>query len=137
MTKSMTFLAALVLAAAVTAPQLAAEPVCTNADLLGIYAMHAPGTILAAPGFPASLIGPFVRVGQVIADGRGNITVANTASYNGTIIPESYNGTYTVNVDCTVDIQPIVGLPLGPNGALVPVPFCTTLSIIWVRSVAT
>jgi len=109
--------------AAAVAPQLSAEPVCSNADLNGNYAMWAPGIILAAPGFPASFIGPFARVGQVFADGRGNVSIANTASYNGNIITEAYAGTYTVSADCSLDIQPIVGLPLGPGGSLVPVPF--------------
>ena len=123
MMKPMALCAALALFAGINAPKLSAEPVCINADLLGIYAMHAPGTILAAPGFPASLLGPFVRVGEAIADGRGNITVANTASYNGTIIPETYAGTYTVSTDCSVDVQVLVGIPLGPGGSLVNVPF--------------
>ncbi len=117
------FFGALVVFAAALAPQLSAEPVCTNADLYGNYAILAPGTILAAPGFPAGLLGPFVRVGQVLADGRGNVAVANTASYNGNIITETYNGTYTISADCSIDVQPIVGLPLGPGGTLVPVPF--------------
>jgi hypothetical protein len=96
---------------------------CSNIYFFGTYGMYAAGNILVAPGFPASLLGPFARVGQVVADGDGNISVANTASYNGTIIKEAYTGTYTVAPDCSIDIQPIVGLPLGPGGALVPVPF--------------
>ena len=123
MTKSLIVTAVLALIAGATAPALFAAPGCTNADLLGVYGMMAPGNILVAPGFPAQLLGPFARVGQVVADGRGNISVANTASYNGIIITESYNGTYTVSSDCSVDIKPIVGLPLGPGGSLVPVPF--------------
>jgi hypothetical protein len=102
---------------------LSAAPSCTNADLNGVYGMLATGDIIIAPGFPPSLLGPFARAGRVFADGKGNVSVANTASYNGTIIPESYGGTYTVNSDCSVDIRPLVGLPLGPGGALVPVPF--------------
>jgi hypothetical protein len=123
MTKSLIVTAVLALIAGATAPALLAEPGCTNADLVGVYGMLAPGNILVAPGFPPQLIGPFARVGQVVADGRGNISVTNTASYNGNIITESYNGTYTVSSDCSVDIKPIVGLPLGPGGSLVPVPF--------------
>ena len=122
--KSKLSLIALVLLAGVTAAQ-AAHPAsgCSNKDLAGVYGMLATGTIIIAPGFPATLLGPFARVGRVVADGNGNISVANTASYNGNIIPESYSGTYTVNSDCSVDIRPVVGLPLGPGGSLVPVPF--------------
>jgi hypothetical protein len=111
------------LAAFTTGQALYAEPSCTNADLKGVYGMLATGNIIVAPGFPPPLLGPFARAGRVFADGNGNISVANTASYNGTIIPESYSGTYTVNSDCSVDIRPVVGLPIGPGGALIPVPF--------------
>ena len=88
------------------APATFAAPKCTNADLNGTYGMLASGSILIAPGFPAGLIGPFARVGHVYADGKGNVSIANVASYNGNIIPESYGGTYTVNSDCTTDIVP-------------------------------
>jgi len=118
------FRIALVLLAGVTAVQAAhAERGCGNKDLVGVYGMLATGAIIVAPGFPASLLGPFARVGRVVADGNGNISVANLASYNGVLIPESYNATYTVNSDCSVDIRPVVGLPIGPGGALEPVPF--------------
>lgn len=102
---------------------LHAANACSDIYFFGTYGMYAAGNILVAPGFPASLLGPFARVGQVVADGQGHISVVNTASYNGTIIKEAYTGTYTVSPDCSVDIQPTVGLPLGPGGALVPVPF--------------
>lgn len=116
-------LIALLLTAAVATPVLSAAPKCSNAAFTGVYGMLATGNILVAPGFPSSLLGPFGRVGRVSADGKGNISVANVASYNGTIIDESYTGTYTVSPDCSIDIKPVVGLPLGPGGALVPVPF--------------
>ena len=115
---------ALALFAGLTTGQgLYAASTCGNADFQGVYGFYASGVVLVAPGFPPSLIGPFARVGRLVADGKGNIAVANTASYNGTIIPESYTATYTVNSDCTTDVKPITGLPLGPGGALVPVPF--------------
>src|SRR5258706_15260422 len=94
---------------------------CDNRDLKGVYGMLATGVVGGVP-IPA-LNGPFARVGRVVADGNGNIAIANTASYNGIILAESYPATYTVSADCSVDIKPIVPLPLGPGGALVPVPF--------------
>ena len=100
---------------------LHAVPSCGNKDFVGVYGMLATGTIIVAPGFPFGYIGPFARVGRVVADGHGNLSIANTASYNGVIIPESYGGTYTVGSDCTVDAQPVVPLPIG--GSIVPVPF--------------
>jgi hypothetical protein len=59
----------------------------------------------------------------VASDGKGNISAANTASYNGNIIVESYTGTYSVASDCTVDFVLVVGIPIGPGGSLVKVPF--------------
>jgi hypothetical protein len=94
---------------------------CTNADLKGVYGMLARGAIANAP--PPIPTGAFVRVGRVEADGNGNIAIANTASFNGAIVSESYPATYTVNPDCSVDIKPLVPLPIGPGGANVPVPF--------------
>lgn len=117
------FVWALALLGGVAAPSLSAGSKCTNRDLNGVYGMLATGDILVAPGFPSPFLGPFARVGRVFADGNGHIAVSNTASYNGNIIPESYNGTYTVSSDCIVDFVPIVGLPLGPGGSLIPVPF--------------
>jgi hypothetical protein len=109
---------------AITAVQTAdAAPACSNQDLAGAYGMSATGAILVAPGFPAELIGPFARVGRVVFDGKGNLSVANVASYNGNIIPETYGGTYTVSSSCILNVTVLVGLPLGPGGALVPVPF--------------
>src|SRR5205809_2809335 len=94
--------AALALLTGVLAGQaLSAAPHCTNADLRGVYGMLATGSIVVAP--TPIPIGPFARVGRVVADGNGNISIANTASYNGVIIPESYNATYTVSSDCTVN----------------------------------
>ena len=100
---------------------LYAAPHCSNGDLKGVYGMLATGTVagVPVPGFN----GPFARVGRVVADGKGKLAIANTASYNGIIIPESYPADYTVSPDCTVDIKPLVPLPLGPGGSLVPVPF--------------
>jgi hypothetical protein len=109
---------------AITAVQTAyAAPGCSNQDLVGVYGLSASGTVLVAPGFPADLIGPFARVARVVFDGKGDVSVASTASYNGNIIAEDFSGTYTVNSSCLVNIMVLVGLPLGPGGALVPVPF--------------
>jgi hypothetical protein len=96
---------------------------CSVSQFVGVYGMSAAGAVLVAPGFPSQLLGPFGRVGRVAADGVGNVSVANTASYNGTIIAETYSGTYTVDIDCNVDIKVTVGLPIGAGGALEPVPF--------------
>jgi hypothetical protein len=94
---------------------------CDNGDLKGVYAMFATGTVVIA--LPPIQPGPFTRVGQLVADGRGNMSVSNTASYNGFILSESYTATYTVASDCTVNLKPLIPLPIGPGGSAVPVPF--------------
>jgi hypothetical protein len=94
-----------------------AAPSCRETDFIGVYGMQAVGTITAFPG----LNGPFARVGSLIADGRGNVSVANTASYNGNLITESYSGTYRVGDDCSISM--VMTVPVSLGGALVPVPF--------------
>jgi len=121
--KPLTCYAVAALAVSVAIPAIQAAPSCTNGDFAGVYGMQAPGTILSAPGFPAGFLGPFNRVGRVASDGKGNISVTNTASYNGNIIVESYTGTYSIAADCTLDVVALVGIPIGPGGSLVKVPF--------------
>ena len=66
---------------------------CSNATLHGSYAFTESGTILG--------IGPVAVAGVFHADGKGNLTVADTVSLNGEIIQENLNFTYQVNPDCT------------------------------------
>src|SRR5258706_12090876 len=98
---------------------LYAAPHCTNADLNGVYGMMATGNILFAPGFPPPLIGPFARAGRVYADGHGNVSVANTASYNGVIITESYGGGYKNNSPFTNDLLIVGVVALVAGGPIV------------------
>ena len=69
--KPPTYHAVMVLLAALNAPALFAAPGCNNADFQGVYGMLASGTVLVAPGFLPSYLGPIVRVGRVFADGKG------------------------------------------------------------------
>jgi hypothetical protein len=39
--------------------------------------------------------------GRVTADGNGNLTGADTLSFDGSVTKRQYTGTYTVNEDCT------------------------------------
>ena len=46
-------------------------------------------------------LGAIAGVGHVTLEANGNLTGAQTVSFNGTIVPETLSGTYTVNADCT------------------------------------
>lgn len=86
-------LAALALTAAPQA--LKAAPLCPlgNATLHGTYVVSGGGTIVG--------LGPVTSVGEVTYDGKGNSNAAYTLSANGTILPVTVAGTYSVNPDCT------------------------------------
>jgi len=49
--------------------------------------------------------GPVAFVGQVILDGKGNVSGSRTASVDGTILTGSISGTYTENANCTGSAQ--------------------------------
>src|SRR5215467_13957309 len=75
---------------------------CTVHDVSGAYAFLANGSVLV-PGTP--ITGPFERIGDVIADGRGGLTIQTLAIYNRINFgPERFTGTYTVQADCTFDM---------------------------------
>jgi 1-aminocyclopropane-1-carboxylate deaminase/D-cysteine desulfhydrase-like pyridoxal-dependent ACC family enzyme len=67
--------------------------VCTLADSAGTFAVYAQGT---------SGLGPQASVGLLTSDGAGNFAGTATASVNGNIFHNvAFNGTLTVNSDCT------------------------------------
>jgi hypothetical protein len=104
---------------------LHAKQHCDLKDLDGKYGMFATGNINFAPPPFGALVGPFARVGSVVADGKGHFAVSNTASYNGFILPETYTANYTVSDSCAVIVDTIVPLPIpsSPPVTLIPVPF--------------
>jgi uncharacterized protein (AIM24 family) len=57
-------------------------------------------------------IGPFAGVNLEAFDGNGKMTATGYASLNGSIVPATANGTYTVNPDCTgtYSVQNSLGL---------------------------
>ena len=46
-------------------------------------------------------LGALAAVGLITLDASGNLTGAQTTSFNGAIVQETLSGTYTVNADCT------------------------------------
>jgi len=78
------------------APNLQAQPSCSNGSLSGSFGYTNTGTILAGPD-----AGPFGGVGRQTFDGKGNTQATATVSVNGNIFHVTIKGTYVVNSDCT------------------------------------
>jgi hypothetical protein len=66
---------------------------CSLHGVSGRYGYTTTGTI--------PTLGAVAAVGHVTLDASGNLTGAQTASFNGAIVPETLSGTYAVNADCT------------------------------------
>jgi hypothetical protein len=75
-----------------------AAEACSNATLRGSYAFRVDGLNVSNPYLP---LGPFAAVGKNTYDGNGHMTGTIVISANGSVIPTTYTGTYTVNGDCT------------------------------------
>jgi hypothetical protein len=75
-------------------PGATAKPsICSNRSVSGDYGFIVNGTNVGA-GLVAS-------VGQVTADGRGNLVGSDTTSVNGVLLRRTVTGTYTVAPDCS------------------------------------
>ncbi len=66
---------------------------CSLASVAGTYSLTTTGSIPA--------IGPVAAVGVVTVEKSGNLSGGQTRSLNGAIADETFNGTATVNPDCT------------------------------------
>jgi hypothetical protein len=91
-------------------PNAKADQGCSNATLKGTFADKDTGFITAPP----AMAGPFAGVNLETFDGKGTITGTGTVSLNGNIAPQTYEGTYTVNPDCTgtYSVQLSLGLTI-------------------------
>jgi hypothetical protein len=91
-----------------------AQSDCSQATLQGIYQFLAPATIVVSPGTviavpeaylyrsPAS----FASQGNISFTGDGRAILEATADTRGTLAPSIiYDGTYTVNADCTAKVM--------------------------------
>ena len=66
---------------------------CSLQGVSGRYGYTTSGTI--------PTLGAVAGVGHITLEARGNLTGAQTVSFNGAIVPETLSGTYTVDADCT------------------------------------
>jgi hypothetical protein len=66
---------------------------CSNATLNGVYGYY--------HGRPDGVSGQRAVVGQMIADGKGNLTGSWTASLNGVVSNGSFTGAYSISKNCT------------------------------------
>jgi hypothetical protein len=66
---------------------------CSLQGVSGRYGYTTSGSI--------PTLGAVAAVGHITLEASGNLTGAQTASFNGAIVPETLSGTYTVNADCT------------------------------------
>ncbi|MDQ6884310.1 MAG: hypothetical protein M3077_08775 [Candidatus Dormibacteraeota bacterium] len=92
---------ALVVFAATSSGQRAsADQRCSNQTIKGDYGALVYGSVHQPPGSPNEA-GDIAGVGRSHQDGRGHLTVADVASFNGFVQDRTGTGTYTVNPDCT------------------------------------
>jgi hypothetical protein len=94
LTPARTFASTLGLAL-LTSAHLVAAHECTVSDAAGKYGHTSTGTIVNPP------LGPFTAVGHVTFTETGTMNGAQTTSIAGNLFEETFQGTYTVNPDCT------------------------------------
>jgi hypothetical protein len=100
------------------APKANAQRGCSNATLMGTFAYTSTGSTTAAS--PAGA-GAVAEVGTQTFDGNGGTTGAATLSGNGTIFQLTFQGTYTLNSDCTGTFTLMVTFPASSGIGTVPV----------------
>jgi hypothetical protein len=66
---------------------------CSLRGVAGSYGFTTTGTI--------PTLGAVAAVGRISLDEDGNLTGAQTTSFNGAIVQETLSGTYSVSADCT------------------------------------
>ncbi len=101
-------------------PDVHAQSGCSAATLTGNYAFTDSG--FAAPrGRGIAPEVPVAALGVLKFDGAGNVSFGSALAFNGTIIPNSETGTYTMNSDCTGSISLTAGdiFPLDFNMVII------------------
>jgi hypothetical protein len=92
------FLSLVVMAGVLTPRAIGQEttPSCTAATLKGTYGLVGSGT---APG-----VGPVTVVGNITANGKGDLTYNAVQNRNGTVTFFATTGTYTIGDNCSGSI---------------------------------
>ena len=80
---------------------------CSLATLKGSYALFGEGTLTSFTP-PA----PIAHIGMVTYDGKGKFSGSDTIMLNGTLIPDTFTGSYTVTEDCRISVE-IVSTAVG------------------------
>ena len=88
-----TFFGIIFLAALIGTPAAANARSCSLSGVAGTYGYTTSGSI--------PTLGAVAGVGHITFNSSGNVTGAQTVSFNGAIAPETLSGTYSVNADCT------------------------------------
>jgi hypothetical protein len=68
---------------------------CKPSNVAGTYGHTSSGTIVAPP------VGAFAGVGQITLNANGTLAGLQTTSIGGGLANETFEGTFTVNPDCT------------------------------------
>jgi len=102
-----TMVAVTALALGIAPTAKASNKGCSNDTLHGTFADKDNGFLTAPP----AMAGPFAGVSMQNYDGNGVFTATGMVSLNGSLVPITSKGTYTVNPDCTgtytIEISPI------------------------------
>jgi hypothetical protein len=107
-TKLLNTIAIALFACALT-PALHAQT-CSDQSLKGSFGYTVTGTITKNSG--PLVAGPFVAVGRIVFDGKGNVSTVRAFNDNGTSLTnDAGTGTYTLNSDCTGTFNITVGPP--------------------------
>jgi hypothetical protein len=73
---------------------------CSLSTLKGSYALFGAGTVTALNP-PAQI----AHVGTVTYDGAGRFVGSDTIMLNGTAVPDTFSGTYTVTKGCMISVE--------------------------------
>jgi hypothetical protein len=77
--------------------QAHAQTSCSNASLSGTYFYLVGGPA----GITASGSSPYAELGKFAADGNGGVSGQSVGSFNGSVTPYTFTGSYVVRGDCT------------------------------------